>query len=170
MIIDPNKACNCKATVTSVPKCPDSELSECVDACNLLVSADNSVGPCGENGVIDISDKYTVPDGSTPVFQIVKHSDNITNVVITSTQITFTSDYSEGKDYRSATLEYKIITGILSDKGKVVIIFNPNGNELECVNGQEYNPCTGNCDDIVSDISLTDESSSTSGSGGLSLS
>jgi len=152
MIFNPN-ICACTGVYHRPPCPPSSTSSNCIRLCDLIVNSDDSIWPCGETGQVLFEDKLTLPEGCTPEYSIVSYTPNLTNVQIDPTGITFTSDWDEGENYLLAEIVYKVCCGILSDTAKVYVFFR-KGDKLECEDCYEYNPCNGECEEIVPDLEI----------------
>jgi len=172
MITDPNKACRCNTVVTSKTGCESSiNKSNCISLCNLVVPQDSNIFPCGTTGTIDLTGKVTLPSDSTgsPIYSIAYHSDNLKNVSVVNKIISFTSDYSDGKDFKSAKIVYKVKDGIYEENGTIIIVFKQVGNPYSCNDNEKYNPCTGACDSLGSDLEITSDGTSSYLDSGLTF-
>lgn len=142
-------------STTPTPTCPDGN---CLRVPHLLVGAANSVGPCGETGLIPFADtglSTSLCDdiNTTPVFSIVSHSDIFTNVTINSTGITFTT--TEDNGFQSAGLiKYRVKCGIYASEGTATIIIKNPCSGSACDQYETCNKCTGECEPIDSEVQI----------------
>lgn len=138
----------CKCSIIGPPPPPRAQCnSYCIYAPGLLV--DNQVTACDEETDIDISPIVAVCGDTTPKYSIVSVK-NAENVSITSEKITFTP---VNNDYAAAEIVYKVACGMLSDVGKVVIVYKSNCWDVTCAAGTSCNKCTGDCDDLPGNLS-----------------
>lgn len=152
--------CTCSATVDTPQPCGNT--GKCVRAPHLLVKQEDSVFPCGENGIIPIAQHITLPTGvdpSTAFYTIVKISVNLSNVTIDQNNINFTSNYDptvEGSSYSVAEIKYRVRSGSLSDTGTIVIIFKSKCTGIILEQDEYCDPCLGVLK-IESEISIASE-------------
>lgn len=150
--------CSCFPTIIS-PIAPCSNGGDCVRAPHMLITAENSVGPCAETGVIPITNKVLLSsDCATPVYKIISTSVNLTGVTIDADEVTFTSAYNpatEGSSHLTAQIKYRVFCGTLSDTGTIDIIFKSNCTNTVCESDEVCDPCTGACVAETVDISVS---------------
>jgi len=158
--------CNCQATVLKTKTACSKDSTDCLKVCDAMVAAANSIGPCGELGSTDITSLVTLPKSTSGnvVYQIMEHTANLTGVSINANAITYTSNWSNNQStsFRDAKIVWRVTDGMFSVIATLIIIFKPNGNENVCLHNQKYNPCTGNCDALSSDLELGDGTTSAS--------
>lgn len=169
-----NNRCGCNVTsVVDCPKTPSNPLC-CLVLCNLLAHKDGY--PCDDTKTIDLTSYIKIPDCckkpgmAAPVFSIPYHTDNLKDVSIgtlivdpgengegesgTRYILTYTSDYAEGKDYKSAEIVYQVSCGELLNQARVVIPFKQINPLYNC--SYKYDPCTGDCISAPGDVSIID--------------
>ena len=147
--------CLCYPTVCAPtnppPKCPDGK---CLRIPHLLVGSDNSVGPCGETGLIPFQGtgiNTSICGSNTPTYTIISKSNIFTNVSINSTGITFTTTSAVSED-SVGIIEYAVACGQYSSIASATIILKNLCASVICGPTQECNRCTGNCEDIEGNI------------------
>lgn len=140
------KKCSCFAHYTPPTPCP--KLGECLKACHMLVLEDDSVYPCGETGVISMTNKVLLSNnGEAATYRIKEHTPNLTGVSITAAEVTFTSNYDpnvEGSSYKTAQITYEVTQGDLRTSATIDIIFKSRCKGVVCPDGI-CDPCTGDC-------------------------
>ena len=127
--------CQCIATVVGppAPKCN----SNCIYAPNMLVS--DSVTACDESAEIDIS-PIVAKCGSSPKSYKILSSKNVTGTpTITATTITFVP---ANNNYATAEIVYKVSCGMLSDIGKIIIVYKNECVGVDCETSEGCNKCT----------------------------
>lgn len=135
----------CTCSVISPPiKCD----SNCIQAPNMLVS--NSVTACDSSGEIDISPIITKCGGDTVYYNILSYK-NVSNPTITSSQITFTP---VNNNYEVGEITYKVSCGMLSDVGKITIVYKNNCDNITCPPNHTCNKCTGVCTPLDGNIGV----------------
>lgn len=123
-------------------------------------SDDNSVFPCGENGIIPITGKYILPNGVDPsdaVFTTYGATNNLSNIIIDKDQITFTSSYDSSLDGANpfyGSFKYRIFYNGLADSGEIIILFKNRCENISIPNDKYCDPCTGDLLDKTVDISV----------------
>lgn len=149
--------CLCYPTVCThtppTPKCPDGN---CLRIPHLLVGADNSVGPCGETGLIPFADtgiNTSLCGLNPPTYTILSASNIFTNVSINSTGITFTTAATESND-SFGVIEYAVSCGKYASTATATIILKNLCASVICPTNQTCDRCTGNCVDIDGDIGV----------------
>jgi hypothetical protein len=163
MIYENAYQCGCipTQTIDCPSSTPNNPNNDCIIICHSLVPKSESVVPCNTTGIIPITDLYKLPtdfDGIA-TFSILSHSDNITNVVIDSEKITFTSNWQadQNMSYKDAYLWWRIDAGQLANYAKIVIVFDQIADSTSCDPNFTYNPCNGDCEadptDIATDLS-----------------
>lgn len=134
----------CTCSVISPPtKCD----SNCIQAPNMLVS--NSVTACDLSGEIDISPIVT-KCGSNPVYYSIISYKNVSDPTINSSEITFKP---VNNNYESGEIVYKVSCGILSDVGKIIIVYKNKCTGVICEPGYTCDKCTGQCNIVNTDLS-----------------
>lgn len=135
----------CTCSVISPPiKCD----SNCIQAPNMLVS--NSVTACDSSGEIDISPIIAKCGGDTVYYNILSYK-NVSNPTITSSQITFTP---VNNNYEVGEITYKVSCGMLSDVGKITIVYKNNCDGITCPPNNTCNKCTGVCTPLDGSIGV----------------
>jgi len=134
----------CKCTVINPPVTCNSY---CIQAPNMLVS--DSVTACDLSGEIDISPVIARCGTDTVHYTILSYK-NVSNVTITSSQIDFTP---VNNNYESGEITYKVSCGMLSDVGKIIIVYKNNCVNTICGDYQTCDKCTGDCNDDEFDYS-----------------
>lgn len=163
MIFDPNK-CNCTVNQFSeVAPCLTTSTSECcLVICDVLTGKD--IIPCADPGTLDLTPYITIPSCCTATDIEVKipyYSNNLTDVTfvrVVGTPDTYTLEYTsnweEGKDFKTASVVYEVSCGLLKVQATVTIPFL-NENYLNC--DGTYDPCTQVCTPFDPEISLSGE-------------
>ncbi len=147
----------CGCTVTSTTKCSDSKC--CLILCHLL--ADKDMYPCGDTKEFDLTSKITIPsccDTNDIQLRIAYHTDNFTDVTFMKIGdeyiVQATSNYSEGKDFKTGKIVYEVECGFLRNQADIVVPFRQiSETYYNCKNG--YNPCTGICNPDNYDVSVS---------------
>lgn len=135
----------CKCSVISPQvKCD----SNCIQAPNMLVS--DSVTACDSSGEIDISPIVTKCGTDTVYYNIISYK-NVANPTISSSQITFTP---VNNNYEVGEITYKVSCGMLSDIGKITIVYKNNCSTITCPPNNTCNKCTGVCTPINGSIGV----------------
>lgn len=134
----------CTCSVISPPVTCNSY---CIQAPNMLVS--NSVTACDSTGEIDISPVIAKCGTDTVHYTILSYK-NVASPTITSSQITFTP---VNNNYEIGEITYKVSCGILSDVGKITIVYKDNCVNALCGDYQTCDKCTGDCNDDEFDYS-----------------
>jgi len=157
-LFNPNGKCNCGvSTAHPVSNCPPKQTKCCLIMCDILT--EKNIIPCNQTGTLDITKYITIPsccDDSPLVLTIPFTSNNLRNVSFTQDVdgnfiLEYTSDWSQGKDYKSAKIVYQICCGdILKLQAEVIIPFKQvNKDHADCCG--VYNPCNGVCVEAISD-------------------
>ena len=134
--------CKC-SVITPLSKCD----SNCIQAPNMLVS--DSVTACDSTGEIDISPIVTKCGTNSVSYSIISYK-NVSNPTINSSGITFVP---VNNNYESAEIIYKVSCGILSDTGKIIIVYKDRCVGVVCQSGYSCNKCTGVCSNVTNDLS-----------------
>jgi hypothetical protein len=113
----------------------------------MLVS--NSVTACDLSGEIDIS-PIVAKCGNDPVYYTIVSYKNVSDPTINSEEITFTP---VNNDYQSGEIVYKVSCGMLSDIGKIIIVYKNNCVGVICDSGYTCEKCTGQCNVVNNDLS-----------------
>ena len=146
-------ACNCTAIVTSPPPSVVCGSGSCIYTPDLLISQANSIPYCSlVAGTIDISTKVKTSVCTETVFYSIKAiTDNVQDLTINSTQITFLpKPGSDNEVY--AELEYKVTCGFYENRGKIIIIFKDNSLGVQCDENEIASKCTGDCEPAPPDL------------------
>lgn len=164
--------CKCTNPVVSYTK-PPCVQDNCIRAAHIYVKQEDSIYPCGETLLIDISNKIffdSKQDNSIATFEVISHSSNlrdlsfITNPDNSIIQFQVTSNYGgyPSKDYLWGTVVYKVRQGMLSDIATITIPFKSHCTSIDIPNDKYCDPCTGDLIDKPVNISVsqTDTSSS----------
>jgi hypothetical protein len=172
-----NNRCGC--SVISVNQCSPTPTNDkcCLVLCNLL--AKKETYPCNNTKTIDLTSYIKIPSCCTragipaPEFSIPYHTNNLKDVEIltqiedpgpnggvskTTYWLTYTSNYSEGKDYKSAEIVYQASCNQLINQATVIIPFKQINPLYNC--SYKYDPCTGDCIEEPGDILIIDNPSS----------
>lgn len=145
-----NPICSC-LVISPPPSNPCD--SNCIYAPNLLVA--DQVTACS-NVATDIDISPIIAACSVEAKYTIVSYKNVTGVpTITSTAVTF---IPANNDYKPAEIIYKISCGMLSDTGKIIIVYKNECIDITCGEGTICNKCTGICEDIEVDLSgVTEE-------------
>lgn len=135
--------CGCTHSYVQ-PPCPPTSSGNCIRLCNFYVNSNESIWPCNELGQVQFEDKLQIPEDCTAQYNILSYSDNLKNVSIDNAGVTFTSNWSEGKDYLKGEIVYEVKCGSLSNEA-IIYVFFKKGDTLNCEGNLVYDPCTGNC-------------------------
>jgi hypothetical protein len=159
-----NNRCGC--SVVSINQCPPTTPPNskcCLVLCNLLAKKEGF--PCNDTKTIDLTSYIKIPTccNNLPVtYSIPFHTDNLTNVSIAHINdtyiLSYTSNYSEGKNYKSAEITYQFSCNQLINQATIIIPFKQINPLYNC--SYKYDPCTGNCIEEPGDITIVDDPSS----------
>lgn len=148
----------CGCLVTSPPYVTTCKGNNCIYTPDLLIKSSESVTPCGDVGIILLSDKVKTPlctsEGITPLYEIVYTTTNVATTTINSSQITFSL---QGGKLDIAEIHYKVTCGMYSNIGEIMIVPKSECTGVSIPQGQQCDPCTGALSDIPVDISIGDE-------------
>jgi plastocyanin domain-containing protein len=155
--------CRCNSVTTITPKSycgtSDCPLGPCI-----IVDEAESIYPCSQILVIDLTDKIKfattnslLPDKSEGNIVVLEHTANLTNVQFTlgagnsTIELSVQSNYqgAPNTDYSFGTVNYELQQGVTRVRNKVIIIFKNKCVENGVV-GQNCNPCTGLIDPSLS--------------------
>jgi len=151
-IFNPNIKCNCSVLNSTYTPCPDkSNIDCCLRLCNILTNKD--IKPCNEIGTLDVTQYIIIPtccnsdiENNLQELSIPFHTDNLTNVTFELVNdqyiISYTSNWSQGLDYKSAKIVYQFKCGVLNVQAEIVIPFDVIENTCTTTSGI-FNPCTG---------------------------
>lgn len=149
-------ACRCSNVVIIVDP-PGGTCTGCLKVVSLRIGCDDGPDPCGDTGSIDLStyNDLSACDGCTPVYSLVSYDeDGFASATVSSVgllEFTTSDNYVRHEEY---SIIYKVDCpcDILSATGAVYICMkNPCD---PCDEGEECNPCTGNCDPIDPEIQV----------------
>jgi hypothetical protein len=158
MISNPNR-CGCISTEVISP-CDHPNDECCLTVCNIL--ADKETYPCGDSRVLDITKFIKIPsccDNSSVQITIKESSNNLKDVVASYNytaklfSVSYTSNYDDGKDYKSAKIVYQVKCGLLRLNATIIIPFKQHNENPDCPS-EHYNPCTGDCIEIQNEVSI----------------
>lgn len=147
--------CSCSRIITNPPSTSTCN-GDCIFAPHMLLYGEDSVNMCGETKAV-LWDEDCLDDCGcgtlTPAFRLESYSDNLKDVTVNSTGITFTSDWEEG-DTMVADVTYIMTCGRLSSRGSLTIVFNNPCQNVVCPEGYICEHCEGECVDEL-DLDVT---------------
>lgn len=155
----------CKCSNPVVHYNAPCERANCLRIPHVYVKQKDSVYPCNETLVIDITNKVNFDPSQLKditEFFIVNHTPNLKNVHFvvnptrTSIELHVTSNYSgyPSLDYKFAKVTWKARQGMLSDIATFTIPFKSHCSTIEIPNDKYCDPCNGNLLDKEVDISV----------------
>jgi len=139
------------------PKSKKGRCPECLLLPNMVVSPENSVYPCGETGFIPFEGsgiELGLCGEETVKYFIYSHSNSLQDVSINAGGITFTTS-PESASIKVGNIKYIVTCGQYSAMGSIDIIFKSRCLGVFCGDEKKCNPCTGECDDKLSDLDMT---------------
>lgn len=155
-----NPICSCMVMSPPPPKQCDNN---CIYTPDMLVA--DQVTACDGSTDIDISPILAACGGIEPKYTILSYKNVTGTPTITENKITFTP---ANNNYAVAEIVYKVTCGILSNSGKIIIVYKNNCSDITCPDGKVCNKCTGLCEDLFIDVSSTiDDASAESNLGGF---
>ena len=169
-------SCTCSNAQTYIPSGPCTK-PNCLRIPHVYVKQEDSIYPCGENLIIDLSNKMSFDqnqDNSTAVFTIEEFSSNLSNPVWNLSvdrsliQLIVDSNYDntvgmppEGStDHLFGKIVYRVRQGELDDIGTITIPFKSYCSEVTVTVDKYCDPCSGALVDVPVDISVTSETDS----------
>lgn len=166
-----NGLCNCtNPVVTYNSQC---KKSNCIRIPHIYVKQIDSIYPCNQTLIIDISNKISFDPNqlkSITDFFVLSHTPNLKDVSFlvspdrTSVEIQLTSNYSgyPAPDYKFGTISWKARQGALSDIATVTVPFKSHCNTIEIPNDKYCDPCNGALIDNLVNISVVQQDSDSS--------
>ena len=148
--------------------CPDGN---CLRVPHLLVGSDDSVGPCGEEGLVPFANTgldTTLCGLLPPTFTILSYSDIFEDVSITSTGIYFTTTSATSED-PVGIIEYGVSCGQYAATATVTIILKNLCVGVLCATNQLCNRCTGVCAGVPGGIVAGGSVTGSTNNGGLTV-
>lgn len=147
----PANPCTCLGTSTpAVVSCPPA--TDCLILCDIVILAQDGVGPCGEAGLIDVSDDATYGHDfsicdSDPEWSLVSIDGTLDSASVTLAGVLtwVTGDGDSAGTYSTVTLRARC--GEYSALMSVVIGTKDLCATITCSNCEYCDPCTGECED-----------------------
>tara|TARA_R100000951_G_scaffold77779_1_gene65644 strand:- start:1523 stop:2059 length:537 start_codon:yes stop_codon:yes gene_type:complete len=166
-------SCTCSNAQTYIPNGPCTT-SGCLRIPHVYVKQEDSIYPCGETLIIDLSGKISFDldqDNSITIFTIEEYTSNLLNPLWSlsadrsSIQLTVDSNYdnSVGQPADGSTahlfgkLVYRIRQGELDDIGTITIPFKSYCSDVTVTADKYCDPCSGALVNVPVDISVTDD-------------
>lgn len=134
----------CQCIITSPPP-PTSCSGSCIYAPNMLVT---NVTACAGVSTIDLSPVVTMCGNDTVHYSITT-TQNVSNVSITETAITFTP---VNNNYEEGIIKYRIRCGHASESGTIIIVYKNECLAITCDSGEICDKCTGFCEPAPPDL------------------
>ena len=155
----PITPCNCTGGAYTPASNPDSNCTtDCIDAPRVVVACDSSTPPCGVTGQVDVSGFLTTTACTGTISYTLLSYDTtaLENVSISGAGVVQwdTTNAAEINTFARITYLIECSNSILSDQGVVDVCIQSLCPTAPCASGTECNPCTGNCDPIVPDITI----------------
>ena len=138
--------------------------NNCIYTPNLLSS--NQVIACSTTPFdIDINPIIVACD-TTANYSIISYK-NVTGApTISPTKITFVP---ANNDYASAEIVYRVSCGIRSSVGKIIIVYKNECIDVVCNSSQKCNKCTGVCEDLPGNLSISKTAKTVSLNNGIKI-
>ena len=139
---------------------PTCKNGECFELGTIVVSCDNSVGPCGETAIIPFT-CFCYPCDN-PVFKITNLNEiqglTIDNIDKEGITVTTTGELDPNDKVEicfKASCPSEESCNHKSDYGSVVIYIKDKCSGVECNEGFECEKCNGDCVALTPELSLT---------------
>lgn len=145
--------CNCLPTIVNPPSDPVLPCADCLQVASLIVPCISSIGPCAEEGEVDLAavNDYTVCECPV-IYQVISVGAGLTNVSISAEGIlSFTSDALNAVPNEYVVIKYRVVCPCesgtkttLSGIGQVSVCIKDLCMYVTCNTGCD--PCTGECE------------------------
>lgn len=157
--------CSCVTSNVTYNVTPSDPCPDCLKIASAVVACNDSVGPCGAAGQVDLGalNDVTACDNGSPcsvTYSIISY-DTVSFDSVTINATTGVLDFTTSNNAvpnSFGEVRYQVLCDcdpLLSGQGNLRICIKNLCFGVNCAEGEECNPCDGTCDPIVPDVEIS---------------